>query len=89
MSKAVLSALATVLIASSATAQAPAVAQSDSSEKAKNPADRVVCEVEEKTGSRLGARRVCLTVFQWEEKRREHRDATERVQRIVNQSPAN
>ena len=51
--------------------------------------DRMVCETEEKTGSRLGARRVCLTVAQWAEKRREHREATEKVQRIVNQSPSN
>lgn len=51
--------------------------------------DRVVCERQETTGTRLGARRVCQTVAQWEAKRREHREHTEKVQRIQNQSPSN
>ena len=56
--------------------------------KGSNP-DKVVCETEEKTGTRLGAHKVCLTVAQWADKRREHREALEKVQRTTNQSPSN
>ena len=55
----------------------------------KGDPNRIICEREEVIGSRLGGRRVCLTALQWEEKRREHRESTERVQRSVNQSPSN
>jgi hypothetical protein len=81
-----------LLIAVVAAAAAPAGAQVTRLESAiaapKGDYNRIVCEREETTGSRLGARRVCLTVLQWEEKRREHRESTEKVQRTVNQAPS-
>lgn len=46
-----------------------------------NDPKRMVCERVEVTGSRLGARRVCLTAAQWAEKRREHREELERAQK--------
>jgi hypothetical protein len=50
--------------------------------KAGDP-NRMVCQREETTGTRLGARRICLTAAQWEEKRRVHREELERAQRNV------
>ena len=71
----------------------PAVAAKDNSEgqsptvvaakeKAADP-NRKICQREETTGTRLGARKVCLTAAQWAEKRREHREDIERAQRNV------
>ena len=73
--------------AASAGAQVSTIQTSNPAPKA-GSTDRVVCEVEQQTGSRLGARRVCLTIAQRAEKRREHREATEKVQHGVNQSPS-
>ena len=43
----------------------------------------MICQREE-NGTRLGARKVCLTAAQWAEKRRgEHREDIERAQRNV------
>ena len=88
MSKKIFLAALMAATATGAGAQVSSLQTSNPAPKAGNP-DKVVCETEEKTGSRLGARRVCLTNAQWAEKRREHREATEKVQRIVNQSPSN
>ena len=82
-----------IMVLAATAASGPASAQVTSLESATampkgGSQDRVVCEREEATGSRLAARRVCLTVLQWEEKRREHRESTEKVQRIVNQAPS-
>ena len=66
---------------------APVLAQVTSIETG-NPApkgfgdpNRVVCQIEQTTGTRLGARRVCKTRLEWEQLRAEHRDTLERVQR--------
>jgi hypothetical protein len=48
--------------------------------QAKGDSNRMVCEKEETIGTRLGARRVCLTVEQWKEKHREQREWTEQIQ---------
>ena len=68
-------------------ASAPAFAQVTSIETS-NPApkgfgnpNQVICEVEQTTGTRLGARKVCKTRAEWEQLRAEHRDTLERVQR--------
>jgi hypothetical protein len=74
--------------AAAAGAQVTTLESATPSPKKGSP-DQVICERQEATGTRLGARRVCLTVAQWEAKRREHREATEKVQRIQNQSPSN
>ena len=50
--------------------------------------DKIVCEREEQIGSRLGARKVCMTVRQWAEKARLERQDLEKVQQVVNQSPS-
>jgi 3-oxoacyl-ACP reductase-like protein len=42
--------------------------------------DKVVCEKQDKTGSRLGARKICMTVAQWLEFRRDEQDQLQHLQ---------
>ena len=42
--------------------------------------NKIVCEVEETTGSRLGARKICKTVLEWQQMRREQRETVEKFQ---------
>lgn len=42
--------------------------------------NKVVCKREEQIGSRLRAKKVCLTVKQWQDRAAADRDTTERVQ---------
>jgi hypothetical protein len=77
------------VVSTSAIAQsAPSAAVQPSANSQKNDLERIVCEKQEEIGTRLGARKVCKTVKQWEEQRRIERDEVERVQRNVNQSPS-
>lgn len=65
--------------AQTSSAQAPqiqAVASPDSSD-----VNRIVCRKEETVGSRLAAKKVCLTVKEWQERTAQDRDETDRVQR--------
>ena len=48
-------------------------------------ANKIVCKSQETIGSRLGAKKVCLTVQEWKEQADFYRDQTETWQR---QSPA-
>jgi hypothetical protein len=64
-----------------AQAQPSPAAPSNQTAAAKvNPDDRVICEREEETGSRLASKRVCMTARQWAEQRRSDREATEDAQ---------
>jgi hypothetical protein len=66
------------LACSSAGAQVSYV--SNNPPQMKGDPKKVVCEREETIGTRLGARSVCLTVEQWNEKHREQREFTENIQ---------
>lgn len=57
-------------------AQAQEIPSTDSSD-----VNRIVCRKTEKIGSRLGAKKVCLTVKEWQDRASEDRDETGRVQR--------
>ncbi len=70
-----------MLIATPATAQVTSLEAANQLPKTGNP-DRVVCERQETTGTRLGAHKVCLTVAEWAEKKREHRETLESIQRF-------
>lgn len=62
---------------------APALAQTQAAERtkaAKNDPNRVVCEKIEQIGSRLATKRICMTVAQWEEKRRLDREDLQNTQ---------
>ena len=72
------------LLASSA-----AISQVTSMESA-NPApksvgsqdlNKIVCEVDSTTGTRLDNHKVCKTVLEWQEQRRAHREGVEGFQR--------
>ncbi len=50
----------------SAAPAAPTASAPDASQpQARNPDTEIVCKTEDATGSRLGAKRVCLTRAQW------------------------
>lgn len=74
----------------------PVAAQSAPTQAAAQPAkanaksdlERMVCEKEETIGTRLGARKVCKTVREWQEQRRIQREEAEKVQQTVNQNPS-
>lgn len=53
------------LLAAAAAQAAPATTTSDAQAAAKkSDADRVICQKVEETGSRLGAKKVCMTKLQ-------------------------
>ncbi len=70
------------LIAVPAAAQVSSIETARPALKSKDP-NRIVCERQDTTGTRLGSRKVCLTAAQWQEKRREHREELERAQKNV------
>jgi hypothetical protein len=43
--------------------------------------DKMVCEVESSTGSRLDSHKVCKTVLQWQQFRTQNREGVEGFQR--------
>lgn len=47
---------------------------------AKSDVNKLVCKKEETLGSRLAAKKVCLTVQQWQDRAAQDRDQLERVQ---------
>ncbi len=73
-------ALAASLLATSAYAQPTTPYRADSSADSKNDPNKIVCQKEERIGSRLGAKKICLTVAEWAARAREGRDQTEDVQ---------
>ena len=74
--------------ATSAIAQVSSIETSRPATNVKDP-NKLVCERVEQIGTRLGAKRVCMTAAQWAEERRVQREAMEAVQRNTNQSPSN
>lgn len=46
-----------------------------------SPADKIVCRKIEVTGSRLAARRICLTASEWAQRTKDDIDATREIQR--------
>jgi hypothetical protein len=86
MFKAYCASMAAALLAGtagSAVAQTPAAtpAQTQASAKPASDPNEIVCEKQESTtGSRLGAKRVCMTRGQWADRRLQDRQELERVQ---------
>jgi hypothetical protein len=74
--------MAAVLIVSTpAAAQVTRIETNNPSPKTGDP-NKIVCEVDETTGTRLGATKVCKTVLEWQQMRTEHRETVEQVQRM-------
>ena len=66
-------------VAAPALAQVSSISTSNPASKGQDP-NRMVCEVEQTTGTRLGARKVCKTAAEWAQMKREHRETLEKVQ---------
>lgn len=66
----------------------PTAASQPTKANAKSDLERMVCEKEDTIGTRLGARKVCKTVREWQEQRRVQREEAEKVQQVVNQNPS-
>lgn len=81
MIKIALAAVGLSLVAAPAAAQVSSIESSRASTR--SDPNRMICERVDTTGTRLGARKVCLTTAQWQEKRREHREELERAQKNV------
>lgn len=81
-------ALLLVTSAPVAAQSAPTQAAQPAKANAKSDLERMVCEKEETIGTRLGARKVCKTVREWQEQRRVQREEAEKVQQVVNQNPS-
>ena len=71
----------TALVAATpALAQIVPADQATSAQKPKDP-NRIICERDEETGSRLGAREFCKTAAQWDALRHANREQVEDWQR--------
>jgi len=82
MTKMIAAALA-LLASSPALAQVTSISTNNPAPKGQD-LNKIVCEVDQTTGSRLGARKVCKTVLEWQQMRTEQREHVEGVQRNSN-----
>lgn len=80
MRKVVAFAFAGLVVSSVAFAQVTSIETDNPSPKGQD-LDKIVCEVQTTTGTRLDDHKVCKTVLQWQQMRREHRQGLEEVQR--------
>ncbi|HEX6741026.1 MAG TPA: hypothetical protein VF079_04430 [Sphingomicrobium sp.] len=71
----------TALVLSAAAASASTPAPGQSSTAPKDDPNRIICEKVQETGSRLNARKTCMTAAQWVEQRKRDREAVEDAQR--------
>lgn len=58
----------------------PAAAAPGAAGQSAPGAERMICRREQASGSRLGAKRICQTAAEWERRRREDQQATEKIQ---------
>jgi len=72
---------AAALSSSAATAQVTSIQTANPASKGQD-LDKIVCEVAQTTGTRLGARKVCKTVLEWQQMRESQRHDLEEVQRM-------
>lgn len=71
---------AAILITSAASSQVITSYRTDKTAEIKGDQDRIVCKKEETIGTRLGSKKVCLTVADWNALARENRERTEAIQ---------
>ena len=83
MLKGIVQSLSAALLLGAATpsfAQTQPAAAPATTEKQADDLNKLVCEKQESTGSRLAKKRICLTKAQWAERRLQDRQELERVQ---------
>lgn len=68
--------------------QAPAQAAPIVVQNTKSEVNRVVCKKQEEIGSRLGAKKVCMTVKQWQDQADANREDVERIQQNTGTRPS-
>jgi hypothetical protein len=84
--------LAATAMSSAATAQVTSIATANPAPKGGHQdLDKIVCEVTETTGTRLGARKVCKTVLEWQQLRNDVLSGVQKVQQQATSTgiPAN
>lgn len=69
-------------------AQAPATASQAQPSAKEDPLNKVVCRKEESLGSRLNAKRVCLTVREWKDMQDANREAFDKFMQHAQMVPA-
>ena len=69
-----------MLLPSAASSQVVTSYRTNNEAELKGDPDRVVCKKEETIGTRLGAKKVCLSVADWNALARENRERTEQIQ---------
>ena len=77
-----------VPVAAQTAVQATAQPQPIIVQNTKSEVNRVVCKKQEEIGSRLGAKKVCLTVKQWQEQADANREDVERIQQNTGTRPS-
>lgn len=77
------------LVSSPGIAQVTTWESSNVAPKSVNPKDanKIVCEVETTTGTRLGERKVCHTAAEWEQIRQGHRENVDKAQQQLTGVP--
>lgn len=69
-----------VLVSAAAPAQVITSYRANNPAPIKGDANKIVCQKEETIGTRLGGKKVCLTVAEWQARQHADREQTERVQ---------
>ncbi len=69
-----------LLVSAAAPAQVITSYQSNKPSSIKGDPDKIVCQKEETIGTRLGAKKVCMTVSEWNARQKDERERTERIQ---------
>jgi hypothetical protein len=69
-----------VLLSASAPAQIITSYATNNPSAIKGDPNRIVCQKEETIGTRLGGKKVCLPIAEWQARQRADRDQLERVQ---------
>jgi len=80
MLKSIVFIAAGVAVAMPAAAQTTVQPQPVQAPTAKSDVDKLICKKQEEIGSRLGAKKVCMTLEQWQARTNDDRDQLERVQ---------
>jgi len=78
---------AAALVLSTPAAAQITVMQSNNPAPIKGDPNRMVCEVDQTIGTRLGARKVCKTVAEWQQLKSEHRETVDDWQRTMTANP--
>lgn len=83
------------LMAAGALIAAPAAAQTTTVDvrpieapTAKSDVNKLICKKQQEIGSRLGAKKICLTQKQWDERAQIDREDTERIQQNTGTRPS-